>query len=91
MFFTRDCLGVVCEENLTCVRGTCLVACESESMEACEGYCVADADCESPLECHTASCREGRCYDAPDDALCLDADTVCAPGGGCVTEPPDEA
>lgn len=89
MFFTRDCLGVVCEEEgSTCVRGTCR-ACDPESTEGCEGFCVADEECESPLECHAASCREGHCFYTPDDALCLDADTVCAPGVGCVMEAPD--
>ena len=71
-----------------CVRGTCR-ACDPESTEGCEGFCVADEECESPLECHAASCREGHCFYTPDDALCLDADTVCAPGVGCVMEAPD--
>lgn len=89
MIFTRDCLGVVCDEGSTCIQGLCRAACGPD--ETCEGLCVADADCESPLECHAGSCREGRCFYAPDDALCVDAGTLCAPGVGCVMESPDEA
>jgi hypothetical protein len=86
---TRACVDVMCPpadgsspERTACSGGTCVdPRCSVDRPDLCPPRCEADEECAPTVACNTASCRDGVCFETPDDALCPGA--RCNPLTGC--------
>jgi len=84
--FTRDCRGVVCDDDAApaCLNGACVAEyCTAENLTACgPAQCASDGDCTSGSECGVARCTEGACLYETRIEMCV-ADERCDPLIGC--------
>ena len=88
---TARCVGVVCEGEETCVRGSCAPAdCSSGGGPDCpEPECTSASECSAPAACAEAACVEGACVAATTNPCAMG---ICSADEGCrLPEPAPDA
>lgn len=78
--FTRDCLGVVCEDaaRAACLSGECVPDVCTEEAPCLEPECGANEDCAASVACAAGRCEAGVCFEVTARA--------CPAGGTCDLE-----